>query len=73
MSDSLKQKALALLAAVENSDDACCSWDFTTVRAALESMSDTTAWEEYCEASLDLSNQDDVGGHPPVPISLQLY
>ena len=24
-------------------------------------MSDTTAWEEYCEASLDLSNQDDVG------------
>jgi len=20
-----------------------------------------TAWEEYCEASLDLSNQDDVG------------
>ena len=24
-------------------------------------MSGTTAWEEYCEASLDLSNQDDVG------------
>jgi hypothetical protein len=24
-------------------------------------MSDTTAWEDYCEASLDLSNQDDVG------------
>ena len=24
-------------------------------------MSNTTAWEEYCEASLDLSNQDDVG------------
>ena len=24
-------------------------------------MSDTTAWKEYCEASLDLSNQDDVG------------
>ena len=24
-------------------------------------MSDTTPWEEYCEASLDLSNQDDVG------------
>ena len=24
-------------------------------------MSDTTAWEEYCEASLDLSNQADVG------------
>ena len=24
-------------------------------------MSDTTAWDEYCEASLDLSNQDEVG------------
>ena len=24
-------------------------------------MPDTTTWEEYCEASLDLSNQDDVG------------
>jgi len=24
-------------------------------------MSDTTAWKEYCEASLDLSNQDEVG------------
>ena len=24
-------------------------------------MSDTPAWDEYCEASLDLSNQDDVG------------
>jgi len=24
-------------------------------------MSDTTAWEGYCEASLGLSNQDDVG------------
>jgi hypothetical protein len=24
-------------------------------------MSDTTAWNEYCEASLDLSNQDEVG------------
>jgi len=24
-------------------------------------VSDTTAWEDYCEASLDLSNQDDVG------------
>jgi hypothetical protein len=22
---------------------------------------DTTAWDEYCEASLDLSNQDEVG------------
>ena len=25
------------------------------------SMTDTTAYGEYCEASLDLSNQDDVG------------
>ena len=25
------------------------------------SMPDTTAWNEYCEASLDLSNQDEVG------------
>lgn len=24
-------------------------------------MPDTTTWDEYCEASLDLSNQDDVG------------
>ena len=24
-------------------------------------MSETTAWNEYCEASLDLSNQDEVG------------
>ncbi len=24
-------------------------------------MSDKTVWEDYCEASLDLSNQDDVG------------
>ena len=24
-------------------------------------MSDKTAWEEYCEASLDLSDHDDVG------------
>lgn len=24
-------------------------------------MTDTTPWDEYCEASLDLSNQDDVG------------
>ena len=24
-------------------------------------MSDPEAWDEYCEASLDLSNQEDVG------------
>ncbi len=28
-------------------------------------MSDFKAWEEYCEASLDLSNQDDVGEDIP--------
>jgi len=27
----------------------------------LTSMSDSEAWKNYCEASLDLSNQDDVG------------
>ena len=27
-------------------------------------------WEEYCEASLDLSNQDDVGD-PQAPLDLQ--
>jgi hypothetical protein len=40
MSDSLKQKALALLTAVEDSEDACCSWNFTTIREALESIPD---------------------------------
>ena len=30
-------------------------------------MSDTTPWEEYCEASLDLSNQDNVGD-PQAPL-----
>lgn len=25
-------------------------------------MSDTTAWENYCESILDLSSQDDIGG-----------
>jgi hypothetical protein len=24
-------------------------------------MSNTTSWNEYCKASLDLSNQDEVG------------
>jgi len=24
-------------------------------------MSDSEAWKDYCEASLDLSNQEDVG------------
>jgi hypothetical protein len=24
-------------------------------------MFDTNAWEDYCEASLDLSNQDEAG------------
>jgi hypothetical protein len=30
-------------------------------------MTDTTPWEEYCEASLDLSNQDNVGD-PQAPL-----
>jgi len=29
-----------------------------------------TAWEEYCEASLDLSNQDDVGDPVEEPFDL---
>ena len=28
-------------------------------------MSDSKAWKEYCEASLNLSNQDDVGEDTP--------
>ena len=38
-------------------------------------MTNTTAWEEYCEASLDLSNQDDVGElveEPPTDESTSL-
>jgi hypothetical protein len=31
----------------------------------LTSMPDTDAWKEYCEASLGLSNQDDVGEDAP--------
>ena len=27
-------------------------------------MSDSEAWKDYCKASLDLSNQDDVGESP---------
>ena len=34
-------------------------------------MTDTTPWEEYCEASLDLSNQDDVGD-PQAPLDPEL-
>ncbi len=34
-------------------------------------MSDTTPWEEYCEASLDLSNQDNVGD-PQAPLDPEL-
>ena len=33
-------------------------------------MSDTTDWKEYCEASLDLSNQDDVGDPVEEPYEL---
>ena len=32
-----------------------------TKEVPFTSMTDTTAYEEYCEASLDLSNQDEVG------------
>jgi len=28
---------------------------------AMKRLADVEAWEAYCEASLDLSNQDDVG------------
>ena len=36
-------------------------------------MSDTTAWKEYCEASLDLSNQDDVGEARAIAALDKLY
>ena len=37
---SLKEQALALLNAVEVSDDGCSSWDFDTIRRALEQLDD---------------------------------
>jgi hypothetical protein len=37
------------------------------------SMSDTTAWNEYCEASLDLSNQDEVGEAGAIAALDKLY
>jgi len=40
MTCTLKEQALALLKGLENSDDACCSWDFTAIREALESIPD---------------------------------
>jgi len=40
MTYTLKEQALVLLKSLEDSDDACSSWDFTTIRAALESMPD---------------------------------
>ena len=36
-------------------------------------MSNTTAYEEYCEASLDLSNQDDVGEAGAIAALDKLY
>jgi hypothetical protein len=36
-------------------------------------MSDTEAWKEYCEASLDLSNQDDVGEAGAIAALDELY
>ena len=32
---------------------------------AMKRLADVEAWEAYCEASLDLSNQDDVGKDTP--------
>ncbi len=37
---SLKEQALVLLNAVEVSDDSCSSWDFDTIRRALEQLDD---------------------------------
>ena len=36
-------------------------------------MSNTTTWEEYCEASLDLSNQDEVGEAGAIAALDKLY
>jgi hypothetical protein len=36
-------------------------------------MSDTTTWNEYCEASLDLSNQDNVGEAGAIAALDKLY
>jgi hypothetical protein len=36
-------------------------------------MPDTDAWNEYCEASLDLSNQDDVGEAGAIAALYALY
>ena len=36
-------------------------------------MSDTTAWDEYCKASLDLSNQDEVGEAEAIAALGKLY
>jgi hypothetical protein len=36
-------------------------------------MPDTAAWDEYCEASLDLSNQDQVGEAGAIAALHKLY
>ena len=36
-------------------------------------MSDTTAWKDYCEASLDLSNQEEVGEAGAIAALNKLY
>ena len=36
-------------------------------------MSDTTDWNEYCEASLDLSNQEEVGEAEAIAALDDLY
>jgi hypothetical protein len=38
MTYTLKEQALTLVKAMEDSEDACCSWDFTAIRKALESI-----------------------------------
>jgi hypothetical protein len=40
MTYTLKEQALALLKSIEDSDDSCSSWNFTTIREALESIPD---------------------------------
>jgi hypothetical protein len=37
---TLKEQAFALLNIVETSDDACSSWDLSTIRRALEALDD---------------------------------
>ena len=69
-----KDYKLELLAAIESSKDKdplTVTREFMAQKAlddlyeknadAMKRLADLEAWETYCEASLDLSNQDDVG------------